>query len=50
MNKRELLDELDLMIANGLIEIVSGFGEDAKYSLTEKGKEYANRLSDEPSK
>lgn len=50
MNKRELLDDLDLMIANGLIQIVSGFGEDARYSLTERGKEYVSQLSDEPNK
>jgi DNA-binding PadR family transcriptional regulator len=40
MTKDEVIEELDLMLANGLIEIVDGFGDDAKYVITEKGREY----------
>jgi DNA-binding PadR family transcriptional regulator len=47
MTKDELIDELDLMLANGLIEIVSGFGEEAAYGITPKGREYLKYLNDE---
>lgn len=40
MTRDDLIDQLDLMLANGLIEIVDGFGEDARYAITEKGREY----------
>ena len=40
MTRDDLIEELDLMLANGLIEIVDGFGDDAKYVITEKGREY----------
>ena len=40
MTRDDLIEELDLMLANGLIEIVDGFGDDAKYVITEKGRKY----------
>ena len=40
MTKEEIIEELDLMLANGLIEIISGFGDGAKYVITDKGRKY----------
>lgn len=47
MTKDELIDELDMMLANGLIEIVDGFGDEARYGITPKGVEYLKYLNDE---
>lgn len=47
MTKDELIEELDLMLANGLIEIVDGFGSEARYAVTEKGRKYLEARHEE---
>jgi|LakMenE18May11ns_1017448.scaffolds.fasta_scaffold9646866_2 predicted transcriptional regulator len=47
ITKREIVEELDLMIANGFVEIVEGFGDEAKYMVTEKGMKHLEYLKDE---
>ena len=49
MTKDDLIEELDVLLANGHIEIIEGFGKDAKYVITDKGREYLEYLKDEQS-
>jgi predicted transcriptional regulator len=47
ITKAQIIEELDILIANGFVEIVEGFGNEAKYMVTEKGIKHLEYLKDE---
>jgi hypothetical protein len=48
ITKAQIIEELDMMLANGFVEIVDGFGEEARYVITEKGIKHLEYLKNEP--